>query len=158
MKFPLEMVPFLGRHVAFRGGTPWKFNIDTFVKRYLLSNLLISDLHVKFQGKEKRPLKKTQHFFHVTRSFLQKTNPPFTITYTLPPTEVPPYIHPENDRPQTPWPSSSCDQITTVWSQLLQASPCFFRPRRLCIKCLEGLTTTVRYHSHEGHLLRLMNN
>ena len=136
--------------------------IDTFVKRYLLSILPISGLHVKFQGRKETIEKKPNFFFPCHQELFSTTNPLFTVTYTLPRQKCPPYIHPENDRPQ-----QTRERVPRDLPVLVTKSPRFDPSsskmqgifRRLCIKCLEGLTTTVRdYHSHEGHLLRLMNN
>lgn len=139
---------FLGRHVDFRG-TPWKFNIYRYLcKKVSPFNFAYFRSPCQFQGR-KKSLKKPQHFFPCHQELSSKTNPLFTITYTLPPQRCPPYIHPENDRPQTREQEPRDLPVLVTKSprfdpssskiQHVLATKEFFG--RLCIKCLEGLIT-----------------
>lgn len=106
--------------------------IDTFVKRYLLSILLISGLHVNSR-EEKNHWKNPSIFFHVTRSFLQKQT-----HFLLSPTHFPHRGAPHTSIPRTTVPKPGNKSPVTfqfLWPNhhgLIPAPPrfsMFWRPR-----------------------------
>ena len=148
----------VGRWISFWNGPCFwvymlisgKFNIYRYLcKKVSPFNFAYFRSPCQIPGKKKKSLKKTQHFFPCHQELSSKTNPLFTITYTLPPQKCPPSIHPENDRPQTREQEPRDLPVLVTKSprfdpssskiQHVLATKEFFG--RLCIKCLEGLIT-----------------